>query len=156
MMPDQMHTAVTDAGKVNKHLKSFNDKVRYLMKNNEERFNRWVLQDAKLQNAILSSIDKALTPQVCGCATANAMYRILKDLNNTSNHTNAASAWHTFIDLRVDTCKSIRDYIEKFCEALTASVKWDKYTATVPATASPADTTSMSPSPTSTPLIGRI
>jgi hypothetical protein len=38
----------------------------------------------------------------------------------------------------------------------TASVKWDKYTATVPATALPADTTSTPPSPTSTPLTGRI
>jgi hypothetical protein len=96
------------------------------MKDDEERFNRWVSRDAKLQNAILSSIDKALTPQVRGCATANAMYRILKDLNNTSDHTNAASAWHTFIDLRANTCKSIRDYIGKFRKALTELVNQDR------------------------------
>jgi hypothetical protein len=40
MTPDQMQTAVTDAGKINKHLKPFNDKVRRLMKDDEERFNR--------------------------------------------------------------------------------------------------------------------
>jgi hypothetical protein len=119
MTTEQMQTAVADAGKINKHLKPFNDEVRRLMKDDEERFNRWVSRDAKLQNAILSSIDKALTPQVRGCATANAIYRILKDLNNTSDHTNPASAWYTFIDLRADTCKSICDYIRKFLETLT-------------------------------------
>jgi hypothetical protein len=80
MTTEQMRTAVADAGKINKHLKPFNDEVRRLMKDDEERFNRWVSRDAKLQNAILSSLDKALTPQVRGCATANAIYRILKTL----------------------------------------------------------------------------
>jgi hypothetical protein len=54
------------------------------------------------------------------------MYRILKDLNNIRDHTNAASAWHTFIDLRANTCKFIRDYIGKFRKALTELVNQDR------------------------------
>jgi hypothetical protein len=41
MTTEQMQTVVADAGKINKHLKPFNDEVRRLMKDDEERFNRW-------------------------------------------------------------------------------------------------------------------
>jgi hypothetical protein len=119
MTAAQILTEIENAGKVNKHLKPYNDEVRRVKKEDEDRFNLWVSRDAKLQNTILSSIDKTLAPQVRGCTTAKAMYHVLKDLNNTSDFANAASAWHTFTNLRADTCKSVRDYIGKFREALT-------------------------------------
>jgi hypothetical protein len=41
------------------------------------------------------------------------MYRVLKALYNTSDYANAVGAYYAFIDLRADTCKSVRYYICK-------------------------------------------
>jgi hypothetical protein len=53
------------------------------------------------------------------------MYVTLKDLNNDGDYASAATAWTTFIDLRADTCPSIRNYIGKFCEALNELLAQD-------------------------------
>lgn len=119
MSPNDIAQEIEKAGKLNVHIRPLNDDARRLKKDDEDRLNACVSRDAKFQNTILSSIDKALIPQVRGCDTANAMYRVLKELNNTSDHASAAAAWHAFIDLRADTCKSVRDYIGKFREAIT-------------------------------------
>jgi hypothetical protein len=44
------------------------------------------------------------------------MYKVLKELNNSTDYANAAAAWTAFIDLRADNCKSVREYIGKLCE----------------------------------------
>jgi hypothetical protein len=44
------------------------------------------------------------------------MYKVLKELNNSTDYANAAAAWTAFIDLRADSCKSVREYIGKLRE----------------------------------------
>ncbi|KAF2832567.1 hypothetical protein CC86DRAFT_281053, partial [Ophiobolus disseminans] len=102
MSPNEIAAEIEKAGKLNVHIRPLNDDACHMLKDDEARLNAW-----------------ALTPQVRGCDTANAMYRVLKELNDTSNHASAAAAWHAFIDLRADTCKSVRDYIGKFRKAIT-------------------------------------
>ncbi|KAF1934795.1 hypothetical protein EJ02DRAFT_488767 [Clathrospora elynae] len=40
-------------------------------------------------------------------ATAAAMHNILKDLNSNTIHANRAIAWHNFVTLQADNCKTI-------------------------------------------------
>ena len=93
---------------------------------------RWVTRDARLQNLIISSIDKSLTPQVRSATVAYDMYITLKELNNSSDHANAQLAWIAFIDLSADSCRSVREYIGKFRETINdlatqgISLQWHK------------------------------
>jgi hypothetical protein len=104
--------------RLNKNLRILNDDARLLKKEDELAYNQWVQRDARLQNTIMSSVDKALLPQIRNSTKAYDMYLVLKELNNSSDHANAAEAWQNFIDLRADTCKTVRDYIGRFRETV--------------------------------------
>jgi hypothetical protein len=41
------------------------------------------------------------------------MYKVLKELNNSTDYANAAAAWTAFINLCADSCKSVHEYIGK-------------------------------------------
>ncbi|KAF1939696.1 hypothetical protein EJ02DRAFT_351691, partial [Clathrospora elynae] len=105
--------------KINKLNRLINEDARALKKEDEKTLAKWVARDARLQNTILSSIDRSLTAQVRACSSVNAMYLVLKELNNSSDFANAQEAWAAFIDLRADQCRSVRNYIGKFREAVT-------------------------------------
>lgn len=109
---------VTRVGKMNKTIRPLNEDARQRKKEDEQAHLQWVARDARLQNTILSSIDKALVAQVRTSSSAHDMYLILKDLNSMSDHSNAARAWSTFLDLRAENCRTVREYIGKFREAI--------------------------------------
>jgi hypothetical protein len=44
------------------------------------------------------------------------MYKVLKELNNSTDYANAAAAWTAFVNLCANSCKSVREYIGKLCE----------------------------------------
>jgi hypothetical protein len=117
---------------INANYKLLNDEARLLKKEAKQAHQNWVACDARLQNTILSSNDNALKPQVRGKTNAHDMYTVLRELNNNTEYANASEAWHSFVTLRADQCKSIRAYIGKFREALidlnTAGIsfKWVK------------------------------
>jgi hypothetical protein len=130
--PDEVQDEVDRTIRLNKNLRILNDDARLLKKEDELAYNQWVQRDARLQNTILSSVDKALLPQIRNSMKAYDMYLILKELNNSSDHANAAEAWQNFIDLRADTCKTVRDYIGRFRETVNEitqqgiSIDWKK------------------------------
>jgi hypothetical protein len=104
--------------RVNALLKYHNDEARIRKKEDEQAYDHWISRDARLQNSILSSIHESIKPQVRHKATAAAMYDVLKDLNGNTVHANGAIAWHDFVTLQADNCKTIRAYVGKFREAL--------------------------------------
>jgi hypothetical protein len=116
----------------NKYLRPLNKDARQLQDVDRIARERWVTRDARLQNLILSSIDKSLTPQVRSATAAYDMYMTLKELNNSSDHANAQLAWIAFVDLRADSCRSVREYIGKFRETINdlatqgISLRWHK------------------------------
>jgi hypothetical protein len=80
------------AHKTNKGLIIINNDNRRQLERDRAAHDNWVKADARLQNVILSSIDKALLPQVRDRVTAHAMYTALKELNNSGDYYNAALA----------------------------------------------------------------
>jgi hypothetical protein len=116
----------------NKYLRPLNMDARQLQDVDRIARERCVTRDARLQNLILSSIDKSLTSQVRSAAAAYDMYTTLKELNNSSDYANAQLAWVAFIDLRSHSCRSVRDYIGKFRETINdlaiqgLSLRWHK------------------------------
>lgn len=102
----------------NKILVPFNKEARLLRKEDKQKMDAWVAQDARLQNTILSSIDKALMAQVRKCKTANDMYKALKDLYSNGEYANTAAAWTAFIDCRAENLTTVRAYIGKFRETV--------------------------------------
>jgi hypothetical protein len=141
----QIETETNRIYKLNKGLIALNANNRQLRADDRAAYENWVAKDGKLQNTVLSSINTALVPQIRDCNLANAMQVILKGLNNTSDYANAATAWAAFIDVRADTCKSIREYNGKFREAISdlaiygLSIAWLKPSVTTPTTATRAD-----------------
>jgi hypothetical protein len=118
LSPDFIEEELHRIGKLNKSLRAINDDARQLKKEDEQAANQWIARDTRLQNTILSSVDKALLPQIRNSSTAHSMYLVLKELNNSSDYANPATAWQNFIDLRADTCKTVRDYIGRFRETV--------------------------------------
>jgi hypothetical protein len=115
----QIDTETNRIYKLNKGLIALNANNQQLRADNHMVYENWVAKDGKLQNTILSSINTALVPQIRDCNSANAMQVILKELNNTSDYANAATAWAAFIDVRANTCKSTREYNGKFREVIS-------------------------------------
>jgi hypothetical protein len=109
---------VEHVGKLNKSIHPINSESCQAQKEDELRYNQWVARDARLQNTILSSIEKPLVTQVRMGTTSNDMYKTLEDLNSNSDYANAANAWTAFVDLRADSQPSIRVFIGKFCETI--------------------------------------
>ncbi|KAF1830851.1 hypothetical protein BDW02DRAFT_506637 [Decorospora gaudefroyi] len=116
MTREQVHAAWSTAEDTNKLLRPFNDDLRRRKEDDQRAHDQWVSRDARLQNTILSSIVSSLVPQVRNCTTASDMHKVLKELNNSTDYANAAAAWTAFIDLRADSCKSVREYIGKLRE----------------------------------------
>jgi hypothetical protein len=116
MSQHQVRAAWSTAEETNKLLRPYNEDVRRRKEDDRRAHEQWVSRDARLQNTILSSIVPSLVPQVCNCSTANDMYKVLKELINSTDYANAAAAWTAFIDLRADSCKSVREYIGKLRE----------------------------------------
>ncbi|KAI1519598.1 Retrotran-gag-2 domain containing protein [Pyrenophora tritici-repentis] len=122
----------------------FNNEARQLLKEDKLALDLWVARDARLQNTILSSIDKPLVAQVRTCPTAHDMYKALKDLNSNGDYANAALAWTAFIDLRAETQPTVRNYIGKFRETINditvqgITLGWKKPSA-VPGTSADRD-----------------
>jgi hypothetical protein len=116
MSQHQVRAAWSTAEDTNKLLRPYNEDVRRRKEDDRRAHEQWVSRDARLQNTILSSIALSLVPQVRNCSTANDMYKVLKELNNSTDYANAAAAWTAFIDLRADSCKSVREYIGKLRE----------------------------------------
>ncbi|KAI1558948.1 hypothetical protein PtrEW7m1_012062, partial [Pyrenophora tritici-repentis] len=122
----------------------FNNEARQLLKEDKLALDSWVARDARLQNTILSSIDKPLVAQVRTCPTAHDMYKALKDLNSNGDYANAALAWTAFIDLRAETQPTVRNYIGKFRETINditvqgITLGWKKPSA-VPGTSADRD-----------------
>jgi hypothetical protein len=116
MSQHQVRAAWSTAEDTNKLLRPYNEDVRRRKEDDRRAHEQWVSRDARLQNTILSSIVPSLVPQVRNCSTANDMYKVLKELNNSTDYANAAAAWTAFIDLRADSCKSVREYIGKLRE----------------------------------------
>ncbi|KAF1347421.1 hypothetical protein EJ07DRAFT_142416 [Lizonia empirigonia] len=135
----QKKTEYDRVSRVNALLKYHNDEARIRKREDEQAYEHWVSRDARFQNSILS-IHESIKPQVRHKATAAVMYNVLKDLNGNTIHANGAIAWHDFVTLRADNCKTIRAYVGKFREALIdlnsqgISFKWtnpDSQTSTM-------------------------
>lgn len=135
-LPSVIAAEMRRVGEYNTALRDLNDVARRLRKDDEAAYNLWVARDARLQNTILSSIEKSLITQVRTCTSASAMYVTLKDLNNDGDFASAAKAWKAFIDLRAEDCPTVRNYIGKFREALNdlttqgITIGWAKPSAT--------------------------
>jgi hypothetical protein len=112
--PNDIINETKQVATLNKAVTPINDDARTQKKEDELRYNQWVARNARLQNTILSSIDKPLVAQVRMCTTADDMYKALKDLNSNGDHANAAAAWEDFVVLRADTQPSVRTFIGKF------------------------------------------
>ncbi|KAI1544902.1 rve domain containing protein, partial [Pyrenophora tritici-repentis] len=115
---EEAQKALGNCATVNRNVRDYNAEARTLRAKDESKYNNWITRDAELQNTIMSSIMPTLIPYVRVCDSANAMYTVLKELNTSSDYANASAAWVTFISLRADTCKTVREYISKYREAL--------------------------------------
>ncbi|KAA8621799.1 rve domain-containing protein [Pyrenophora tritici-repentis] len=141
---DVIQAELDRVGKLNKTIGPFNNEARQLLKEDKLALDSWVARDARLQNTILSSIDKPLVAQVRTCPTAHDMYKALKDLNSNGDYANAALAWTAFIDLRAETQPTVRSYIGKFRETINditvqgITLGWKKPSA-VPGTSADRD-----------------
>ncbi|KAI1527942.1 hypothetical protein PtrSN001A_009204 [Pyrenophora tritici-repentis] len=141
---DVIQAELNRIGKLNKTIGPFNNEARQLLKEDKLALDSWVARDARLQNTILSSIDKPLVAQVRTCPTAHDMYKALKDLNSNGDYANAALAWTAFIDLRAETQPTVRSYIGKFRETINditvqgITLGWKKPSA-VPGTSADRD-----------------
>ena len=130
--PEAIITETDRVGKLNKTIRAINDEARAIKKEDEDKYTRWVARDARLQNTILSSIEKPLVAMIRMCTTAFDMHKTLQDLNSNGDYANAAAAWEAFVDLRADTQPTIRAYIGKFREAIndltvqSLSIDWQR------------------------------
>jgi hypothetical protein len=65
------------------------------------------------------------------------MYTALKELNNSGDYYNAASAWAAFVNLRAENCKTVREFLGKFREAVNEiaqqgiTIAWKKLSITL-------------------------
>ncbi|KAI1577617.1 hypothetical protein PtrEW7m1_005830, partial [Pyrenophora tritici-repentis] len=60
---DVIQAELDRVGKLNKTIGPFNNEARQLLKEDKLALDSWVARDARLQNTILSSIDKPLVAQ---------------------------------------------------------------------------------------------
>ncbi|KAF1934673.1 hypothetical protein EJ02DRAFT_318242, partial [Clathrospora elynae] len=132
MTPAQIMAELQRVEEINKYMRPVNKDRKERNDTDRKAREDWLVRDARLQNIILSSVDKALTSQLRSCNTAYGMHTLLNQLNHSSDHANAAIAWASFVDLRADNCTSIRQYLGKFREAIAdvtvagINISWKK------------------------------
>jgi hypothetical protein len=132
MTPAQITIELHRVEEINKYMRPVNKDRKERHDEDYKAREDWLVRDARLQNIILCSVDKALTSQLRLCTSACDMHTVLNELNHSSDHANAGSAWASFVDLRADNCTSIRQYLGKFREAIAdvtvagINISWKK------------------------------
>ncbi|KAF1945553.1 hypothetical protein EJ02DRAFT_314618, partial [Clathrospora elynae] len=132
MTPAQIMAELQRVEEINKYMRPVNKDCKERNDIDRKAREDWLVRDARLQNIILSSVDKALKSQLWSCSTAYGMHTVLNQLNHSSDHANAAMAWASFVDLRANNCTSIQQYLGKFREAIAdvtvagITISWKK------------------------------